>query len=164
MSLTVVPVDFAEACAFVRQHHRHHIPPVGHKAALAVADESGIHGVAILGRPVSRHMDDGWTLEVTRVATDGARNACSKLYGAAWRLAQALGYRKLITYTLKSETGASLRAVGWRCYESTVREGQSWSSKGRPRVDKHPLQEKFRWERCVLAAPDAGTHGKTGCI
>lgn len=146
MSLSVVPVDFAEACAFVRQHHRHHIPPVGHKAALAVADESGVRGVAILGRPVARHLDDGWTLEITRVATDGARNACSKLYGASWRLAQAMGYRRLITYTLKSESGASLRAVGWRCINATVREGQSWSVKSRPRVDKHPLQAKLRWE------------------
>lgn len=146
MSLTVVPVDFAEACAFIRQHHRHHIPPVGHKAAIAVADEQGIRGVAVLGRPIARALDDGWTLEVTRVATDGAHNACSKLYGASWKLAQALGYRKLITYTLRSESGSSLKAVGWRCYEATVRPGQSWSRPSRPRIDKHPLQAKLRWE------------------
>ncbi len=154
MSLRIVPVDFAEACAFIRQHHRHHIPPVGHKAALAVADEQGIRGVAILGRPVARRLDDGWTLEVTRVATDGARNACSKLYGVSWRLAQALGYRRLITYTLRSESGSSLRAVGWRCIEATTREGQGWGVKSRPRVDKHPLQAKLRWE--VGVSPPKG--------
>lgn len=146
MSLSIVPIDFVEACEFIRQHHRHHIPPVGHKAALGVSDGEQIRGVAVLGRPVARRLDDGWTLEVTRVATDGARNACSKLYGASWRLAQAMGYRRLITYTLQSESGSSLRAVGWRCYEATVRDGQSWSVPSRPRVDKHPLQAKMRWE------------------
>jgi hypothetical protein len=138
-------MDFAEACAFVTQHHRHHIAPVGHKAALGVAEDDRIVGVAILGRPVARRLDDGWTLEVTRVATDGTRNACSKLYGASWRLAQALGYRRLVTYTLETESGSSLRAVGWRCIEATTREGQGWSTKSRPRVDKHPLQRKLRW-------------------
>lgn len=146
MGLRIVPCDFAEACAFIRAHHRHHIPPVGHRAALAVADGDRVRGVAVLGRPVARRLDDGWTLEVTRVATDGARNASSKLYGAAWRLAQALGYRRLVTYTLRSESGSSLRAVGWRCIEAPVREGQSWSVATRPRVDKHPLQSKLRWE------------------
>jgi hypothetical protein len=144
-SLELVPVDVAEACAFIRTHHRHHIPPVGHKAAIAVADAGTIRGVAVLGRPVARHLDNGWTLEVTRVATDGARNACSKLYGACWRLAQTLGYRRLITYTLASESGSSLRAVGWRSYE-VPRTEYSWSCKSRPRVDKHPLQSKIRWE------------------
>lgn len=146
MSLAIVPVDFAEAVAFVREHHRHHVPPVGHKAAIAVAEGEKVVGVAILGRPVARRVDDGWTLEVTRVATDGTRNACSKLYGAAWRLAQALGFRRLITYTLESESGSSLRAVGWRCIEATTRAGQGWGVKSRPRVDKHPLQKKLRWE------------------
>lgn len=144
--LELVPVDFSEACAFVAAHHRHHVPPVGHKAAIACARAGQVVGVAILGRPVARRLDDGWTLEVTRVATDGTRNACSKLYGAAWRLAEALGYRRLITYTLKTESGSSLRAVGWRSVEATTRPGQSWSVRSRPRVDKHPLQGKIRWE------------------
>jgi len=158
VTLMIVPIDFAEACAFIRQHHRHHVPPVGHRASIAVADGERVCGVAVLGRPVARRLDDGWTLEVTRVATDGTRNACSKLYGAAHRLAAALGYRKVITYTLKSESGSSLRAVGWTPHEATVRDGQSWSVKSRPRVDKHPLQEKLRWERDLAAAP--GEEGK----
>lgn len=146
MSLSIVPVDFAEACAFIRQHHRHHIPPVGHKASLGLSDGERIRGVAVLGRPVARRLDDGWTLEVTRVATDGVHNGCSKLYGAAWKLAQALGYRRLVTYTLKSESGSSLRAVGWRCLDREGSAEGTWSRPSRPRVDKAPLQAKLRWE------------------
>jgi len=97
-----------------------------------------------VGRPVARRSDDGWTLEVTRLCTDGAPNACSFLYAAAWRATRALGYRKLITFTLPSEGGASLRAAGWRLVGSTP--GRSWSVPSRPRVDKHPLQTKLRWE------------------
>ena len=143
--LHVVPCSIADANEYVRTHHRHHGPTVSGKFAVAVADEEGeIRGVAIVGRPVSRVLDDGWTLEVTRVATDGVKNGCSKLYGAAWRAARALGWRRVVTYTLKSEPGTSLRAVGWKVVgEVTAR---SWSCPSRPRVDRYPLQEKLRWE------------------
>jgi hypothetical protein len=94
-------------------------------------------------------LDDGWTAEVTRVCTDGTRNACSILYGACWRAARALGYRRLVTYTLAHESGASLRAVGWRLIGQAG--GGSWSRAARPRVDRHPTQCKLRWERS--AAP-----------
>lgn len=143
--LTVVPLPLDEANAFVIQHHRHHKPTVGHKFSIGVADEDGvIRGVAIVGRPVARMLDNGLTLEVNRVATDGCPNACSALYGAAWRAAKALGYRRLITYVLKSEPGTSVRAAGWRCLGE--RGGGSWSVPSRPRVDKHPLQTKMLWE------------------
>jgi hypothetical protein len=89
-------------------------------------------------------MDDGFTAEVTRCCTDGTRNACSMLYRAAWRAARAMGYRKLITYTLAEEGGASLRASGWRIVGEVT--GRSWSCPSRPRVDKHPTQGKLRWE------------------
>ena len=146
--LTIVPVTFAEAKAFVEAHHRHHKPPTGHKFSVAVADGGGqIRGVATVGRPVARGLDDGWTLEVNRVATDGARNACSMLYGAAWRVARALGYRRVVTYTLPEEGGASLRGAGWRCIGEAG--GGSWSCPSRPRVDLHPKQQKLRWEREV---------------
>ena len=145
MKLTIVPCEFAEACSFIRKHHRHHKPPVGHKFSLAVADEQGeVRGVATVGRPVARMNQDGWTLEVNRVATDGCENACSALYAAAWRAARAMGYRKLITYTLVEEPGTSLRAAGWRLIGQT--DGGSWSVPSRPRIDKHPLQAKLRWE------------------
>lgn len=143
--LVVVPCDFNEAVAYVRQHHRHHRAPVGHKFSLAVADESStIRGVCMVGRPVARHNDDGWTLEVTRLATDGCSNACSFLYGAAWRVCREMGYRRLITYILSDEPGTSLKASGWKCLGE--RGGGSWSCKSRPRVDKHPLQRKLLFE------------------
>ncbi len=144
MKLEIVPTTLAEAQAFVERHHRHHGRVTGHISSIAVAMGEEVVGVAIISRPVARHMQDGWTAEVTRCCTDGTRNACSKLYGAAWRAVRALGYRRLITYTLASESGASLRAAGW----STVAEvkGRSWHTPSRPRVDKHPLQQKLRWE------------------
>lgn len=143
--LTVVPISLAEANAFVSRHHRHHRPVVGHKFSIGVADAEGaIRGVGIVGRPVGRYLDDGWTLEVNRVATDGCPNACSALYGAAWRAAKALGYRRLVTYTLASEPGTSLLAAGWRCIGE--RGGLRWTGKRRPSVDLYPAQMKLGWE------------------
>ena len=98
--LEIVPMTLAEANAFVQKNHRHHKPVVGHKYSLGCAAEDNIVGVAIVGRPVSRYLDDGWTLEVTRLCTDGTKNACSMLYAAAWRAARAMGYKRLITYIL----------------------------------------------------------------
>ena len=134
-SLHLLPVSLRCANAFVQEHHRHHRPVQGAKFALAVALSAtdGICGVAIVGRPVARHQDDGWTLEVTRLCTNGAPNACSKLYGAAWKAAKALGYTQLITYTLPDEGGASLRAAGWRLVGT--RGGGAWSRPSRPRAD-----------------------------
>ena len=144
--LDIVPISFAEAKEFVERHHRHHSPPVGHKFSIAVADvETGeVVGVAIVGRPVSRHLDNGWTLEVTRLCTDGTRNACSMLYAAAWRAARAMGYRKLITYILESEKGTSVKAAGWKCVGKAG--GLRWTGKGRPEVDLCPAQMKLKWE------------------
>jgi hypothetical protein len=142
--LEIVPCELAEANAFVAQHHRHHQAVVGHRFSIAVADETRVCGVAIVGRPVARHLDDGLTLEVTRCCTDGTRNAASALYGAARRATFALGYRKLVTYTLASESGVSLRASGYRVVGEV--KGRSWSCASRPRVDKHPLDNKLRWE------------------
>ena len=126
--------------------HRHHKPMPGAKFCIAVSDESGVRGVAMVGRPVARMSDDGWTLEVNRVCTDGARNACSMLYGAAWRAAKALGYRRLVTYTLPAEGGASLRAAGWKLLG--LRGGGNWNCKTRPRIDTPELLQgqKMLWE------------------
>jgi hypothetical protein len=116
--MEIVPVSLEEANAFVVEFHRHHDPVVGHKFSIGVSDESGkVRGVAIVGRPVSRMLDNGWTLEVNRCCTDGVRNGCSMLYRAAWRAAKAMGYRRLITYTLQEEGGASLRRARWRHME-----------------------------------------------
>lgn len=132
-ALRTVPVTFRDACGFVTMWHRHHTPPVGCKFCIGVADgDNVLRGVAIVGRPVARMLDNGLTLEVTRTATDGTTNANSLLYGAAWRATKALGYRRLVTYTQEGETGASLRAVGWRVIaERPARPG--WTCPSRPR-------------------------------
>jgi hypothetical protein len=137
--LRLVPVTFAEASAFVDAWHRHHRPPRGHKFSLGVACDDTLVGVAMVGRPVARHLDDGLTLEVNRTATDGTRHANSMLYGAAWRAAKALGYRRLITYTQETESGSSLRAAGWSVV-ATRPARAGWNTPVRPRethgVDK----------------------------
>jgi hypothetical protein len=140
-----VPIDLDEANAFVERLHRHHPPVVGHKFSIGAASDDAVVGVVIVGRPVSRMRDDGETLEVTRLCTNGHRNACSFLYGAAARAAFALGYRRIGTYTLPDEGGASLRATGWKLIGE--RGGGSWSVPSRPRVDKHPTQAKLLWEQ-----------------
>ena len=143
--LEVVPLSLAEANAFVARLHRHHGPTIGHKFSLGVASDGRVVGVAIVGRPVARHFDDGWTLEVNRTCTDGSKNANSMLYGAAWRVAKALGYRRLITYTQQGESGVSLRAAGWRIVaERKARPG--WDSPSRPRVNKNENQGRLLWE------------------
>ncbi|MEV6932278.1 XF1762 family protein [Dactylosporangium sp. NPDC051485] len=138
MRLRTVPVTFAQACTFITDWHRHHRPPAGHKYSIGVADQDHVLvGVAVVGRPVARLLDDGHTLEVTRVtrvATDGTRNACSMLYAAAWTAAKALGYRRLVTYTQAGESGASLRAAGWRVVAQRPAT-PGWSRPSRPRTE-----------------------------
>jgi hypothetical protein len=144
MSLELVPITLKEANEYVARNHRNHHPVVGHKFSIGVSDGDKIVGVCIVGRPVSRHLDNGWTLEVTRCCTDGTKNACSMLYSAAWRAAKALGYKKLITYTLPEEGGASLRASNWKCIGEAG--GGNWNCKARPRIDTEHQQRKLRWE------------------
>ena len=143
MSLALQPITYGEACAFIRQHHSHHLPPQGWKWGLAVNDGDRVVGVVTVGRPVARMLDDGWTMEVTRCCTDGTPHAASKLYAAAWRAARAMGYRRLVTYTLAEETGTSLLAAGYRALYQT--DGGSWSRERRPRVDTHPIGQKVMW-------------------
>lgn len=147
--LVLVPCDLDEANAFVIRVHRHHGKATGHKFSLAAysSDRDCIVGVAIVGRPVARMLDNGLTLELLRVATDGTRNACSFLYGAVRRAAFSLGYKRVITYVLGTESGVSLLASGWKCIG--LAGGGTWSRKSRPRVDKHPAQKKIRWEVAV---------------
>lgn len=133
-----------EANAFVAEHHRH-LPPVpGHLFAIAAAELGRICGVVIVGRPVARTLDDGVTVEVTRLCTDGTPHACSFLYGAARRAAFALGYKRIGTYILAHEPGTSLQAAGWRCLGET--RAQVWHRDTRPRIDLAPAQHKIRFE------------------
>lgn len=149
MNLHLCPVSFDDACAFVVLHHRHHAPPVGHKFSIGVAAEGDMVGVAIVGRPVARHFDDGNTLEVTRTCTDGsdaARNANSMLYAAAWRVTRNLGYTRLITYTQDGESGASLVAAGYRVVAQR-KAHNGWDRPSRPRIDKSTKGiERTLWE------------------
>ena len=144
MALSIQPISFAEACLYVRRHHRHHRPPVGSIFQLACNDGVKVVGVLIAGRPVARLLDNGLTLEVTRCCTDGTRNGCSMLYASAWKAAKALGWPRLITYTLPEEGGASLKATGWKCVGEAG--GTPWNNKVRQRADDHPQGVKWRWE------------------
>lgn len=149
--LAIIPSTIRTASRFVGEMHRHHKPCVRWQLfALGCEADGKLCGVAIVGRPRARMLCDGWTAEVTRLATDGTPNACSMLYGAAWRAARALGYRRLVTYILESEPGTSLRAAGWRRVGECG--GGTWGRRARPRSDTHPLELKVRWEVEVPAA------------
>lgn len=139
------PLTLKEAKRFM-DRHRHRRPPTGGLFAIGVArvGDGEPCGIVIVGRPIARLTDDGWTVEVTRLCTDGTPNACSMLYRAAWRAARAMGWRRLVTFTLTSESGASLRGAGFKVVGET--RPQVWNRKCRPRVDLYPLQRKIRWE------------------
>ena len=143
--LTLTPVSLKEANAFVAAHHRHHKPVTGHKFSLGCMQEGQLVGVAIVGRPVSRYLDDGLTLEVNRLCSTGEKNVCSFLYGAAARAGKALGYQRIVTYTLDTEPGTSLRAAGWECMG--LAGGKRWTGTRRPAVDLYPAQMKLRYEK-----------------
>ena len=143
--MRIIPLPLAEANAFVSEHHRHHKPVRAHKFSMGAVKDGKIVGVCIVSRPVARMKDDGFTMEVSRLCTDGTRNACSFLYSKAAKACFAMGYTKVGTYTLPEEGGVSLRASGWKFIKVTQGD-RSWSCPSRPRVDKHPLQGKLSWE------------------
>ena len=160
MSLEIQPCTLREATRFVLDHHRHHRPPQGGLFAIALStSELGVRGVVIIGRPVARMNDDGFTAEVTRCCTLGDKNACSMLYGAAWRAARALGYRRLITYTLATEPGTSLVASGFTRAEAPVGARDFLEIRGwriSPYADSLSV-----WRRDSLSAPTP--RSKTCC-
>lgn len=143
----IKPVSLKVAQEFVRLHHRHNKPPVGHKFSVGLFQEDKLLGVAVAGRPVARMLDNGMTLEVTRTCTDGTRNANSMLYGAIVRAATALGYTKCITYTQHDESGASLRGAGWTPVK-TMPANSGWDrpSRGRDDIGSAGVA-RVRWER-----------------
>lgn len=146
--LFAVPTTLKEAMAFVESFHRHNEPPTGGLFAIGVSDGSGLLGVAIVGRPTARGLQDGYTVEVTRTCVvDGAPNCNSFLYGACWRAARAMGYRKLVTYNLASESGASLRVAGFRVVAEVKPRANPWQGPDRSR-EWQPVygQLKLRWE------------------
>lgn len=146
-NFTAVPLTQKEANEFVERLHRHHKPSRGDKFRVGCAIGGQLVGVVQVGRPVSRVLDDGKTLEVTRLCTDGTKGACSYLYAKAARIAKELGYSKIITYILDSESGKSLVAAGWTC--EGITRGGDWSVPSRPRNGTAPTCPKQRWARML---------------
>lgn len=161
MSLEIKPISLKDANDYIDQYHRHHKPVQGGKYAISVYDDERLCGVAIVGRPVSRWLDDNKTLEVTRLCTDGTYNACSILYSRCAKIAKDMGYEKIITYILEEESGTSLKASGWTC-EKEEAGGGSWSVPSRPRTleeaqmsmfpqkQKYPTQKKKRYAKNLI--------------
>lgn len=155
MSLKIKPIHLTPAREYVKKYHRHNIPPVGGKFAVSVYDEDRLCGVAICGRPTARRSDDGKTLEIYRNCTDGTKNACSKLYGACIRIARDMGYKRVITYTLSSENGASLKASNFT-YEGEA-GGIEWTGSRKRSYYVSPPETKNRWAY-YMEETDAGNH------
>lgn len=141
--MEIRPIHLKQANDFVKKYHRHNIPTVGGKFALSLYDNENLIGVVICGRPVARAWDDGLTLEIYRNCTDGSKNACSMLYGAACRVARNMGYKRIVTYTLESESGTSLKASGFKC--DGVAGGKYWTGTRKRDYYIAPEEKKIRW-------------------
>lgn len=144
--MEIRPITFREASSFVKEHHRHHGATVGHKFSIGCYDNNVLVGVAVCGRPVSRHLDNGEICEINRLCTNGTYNACSMLYGACCRIAREMGYKQIITYILESENGASLKASGFICEGKAG--GTHWTGK-RNKGQEIPSEYKTRWVRLL---------------
>lgn len=138
------PISFKTASQFIAENHRHHGPTAGCKFCVGLFDGEELIGCAVCGRPVSRYLDNGLTCEINRLCTDGTKNACSMLYGACCRIAREMGYKRIITYILASENGASLKASNFIC--DGIAGGTHWTGK-RARKQTSPAEMKTRWHR-----------------
>lgn len=145
--LELTPISLKQANVFVDVFHRHHKAVAGHKFSIGCSENGRLVGVVIVGRPISRYLDDGKTLEVNRLCTLGVKNACSILYAAAARAAKAMGYEKIITYILQSENGGSLKAAGWKC--AGLAGGKEWTGARKPPVPLYPKEKKIRYEKLL---------------
>lgn len=146
--MILTPVTLREAQDFVNKYHRHNVAPRGHKFSIGLEKDGSLIGVCIVGRPIARESDDGKTAEVLRVCVlEGNQNANSKLYGAAVRACKAMGYTKVITYTLPEESGASLRAAGFTAEGLTQKRPKGWDtpSRRREKLERYPEGQKIRW-------------------
>ena len=152
VKIKAVPLELKETNAYVAEFHRHHDPVTRDKYRLGAEVDGVLVGVVNVGRPVSRMLCDGKTLEVTRLCTDGTRNVCSFLYSAAARIAREMGYSKIITYILDTETGVSLKAAGWH-KEADVK-GKPWNRPSRPRNTTAPTCDKQRWAKILNTDSD----------
>ena len=163
--MELVMITLQQARQFTELNHRHHTAPPGHKFSIGLEHDGELIGVAMVGRPVSRHLDNGRTLEITRLTTNGHKNACSKLYSACVRAGKALGAKKIVTYILETEPGTSLKATGFK--RMAEAGGGHWGSPSRPRDiqmklfgrEKYPQGRKVRWERLLKNENKADTAG-----
>lgn len=159
--LTIRPLDLKAANAFVCENHRHNGKVLVHRFSLGCYDGERLCGVAICGNPVARKLCDGLTIEVHRLCTDGTHNACSMLYGRCARVAKEMGYKKIITYILESESGVTMRASGWVKEAENVGGGKNgWNVPSRPRevvsinlfgetTIHYPLEKKVRYVKSL---------------
>jgi len=150
--MKIVPISLRQAAEFTTSHHRHNVGAKGHKFSIGLQDSGGVLvGVATVGRPIARHVDDGQTAEVTRVCVlEGNRNANSMLYGAACRACKAMGYKSVVTYTLKTESGSSLKASGFVQDGEVKLNKTGWNMPNRKRkVQEVSLIPKIRWRRIL---------------
>lgn len=155
--MTIKPIGLKEANSYIEQYHRHHKPVRGCKFCIAAVENGVIVGVAICGRPVSRYLDNGETIEINRCCTDGTRNACSKLYGSCVRIAREMGYTKVITYILASENGASLKASNFVCEGEAG--GTIWTgSRKRDNGVPHEMKKRYVYE--IKKTPPPSELGK----
>ena len=143
--LVAVPLELSQANEYVSLFHRHHDPVHRDKYRLGAMFDGKLVGIVQVARPVSRLLDDGKTVEVVRLCTDGTKDACSFLYSRAARIAKEMGYEKIITYILCTETGASLRACGW--VEEATTSGGHWSRPSRKRTTTAPTVPKKRYAK-----------------
>jgi hypothetical protein len=149
IKFSVYPLTLRVANEFVAKYHRHNKQARGHRFSLGAMWGDKLFGVAIVGRPISRMMDDGLTAEVTRVCVSetAPKNTISYLYGKIWRVWQQMGGKRMITYTLKSESGSTMKAVGWKMIGETdkVKKGKGWTN--RPGREWQEVSDKIkkRW-------------------
>ncbi|MBN8203906.1 MULTISPECIES: XF1762 family protein [Bacillaceae] len=149
LTLENIPISFKEAKNFIDQHHRHCVAPHGHKFSVGLWDTDVLVGVAIAGLPIARHNNDGFTLEITRCCLKSSiyKNGVSRLISSIYQAGKAMGYRRIVTYTLDEESGVSLRACGFKL--EGLSKGGSWNSAARPRIDKGPTGPKKKWVKQI---------------
>ena len=144
MGLQLCPLTLKQLNDFVSEHHRHHKPVQGHRFSIGVMNEGILVGACSVGRPVARACDPYFVAEVTRLVTDGTKNACSILYAAAARAAKAMGFTRIQTYILETEPGTSLKSSGWHL--DGITPGGQWKhTDGKPRRTDQPTAPKQRW-------------------
>lgn len=147
--LQIVPLELSEANMLILRWHRHHKEAQGHRFSIGAINNGELIGAAIVGRPVARCVNHRTTVEVTRLVTDGTKNACSILYAATARIAREMGYHKIQTYILDTETGVSLQAAGWECEAELAGGGQWKHTDGKPRRTDQPTSAKQRWVKIL---------------